>query len=382
MPGKEELSEVTVLGAGPSGLAIAWHLARRGVRVQVRAPRPLAPWPASYGVFERLLPDGYAQVIAHRYARPFWVNRRGTRLELGSPYVRLSTHGLQSLLLERCRAANVQFVTAAGPPAEGAEGLCIVATGRSPDSQSTTRYQSAYGIWTKLSVEWLARGEMIFMDLSGVDLASPPSFLYATREGDLHFLQETVLVSAERPSFARLRGRLEARLSALGLDLGEIIGEERCLIPTGGAPSPGRGNRIHFGARAGLTQPASGYSLAHSLRLAESLARAIDENRRSSPSRIAERGRDHLWSWERRLRFQFFDYGASVVAALDHELLGRFMETFLSSPPREIAEFVDGELSLSGTIKLMSKTFGRSDSQIRTRLLRLRTADPRTESRI
>ncbi len=360
---------ITVLGAGPAGLSIAAELAERGQRVTLRAPDPRAPWAASYGAFETLLPGDFATATAFRFPRPSWIDRMGRVSELGVGYVRLDTALLQALLLARAERAGVHFESGMGRSDGG--GLTVAATGRGPESEPSTQYQTAYGVWTRLSGEWLEPGQMVFMDLRGVDTSSPPSFLYATREGELHFLQETVLVSGLRPSFAELGKRLRRRLESHGLALGAIEREERCLIAMGGAPRPGRGAVVHFGATAGLTHPATGYHLAHCLRLAPLLAESIARAQGENPVRVAERARKTLWSSERKLRYRLFDYGARVLGRLDQDGLGRFMENFLTSDGDAMASFVDGGLSVPRTLALMARTFRHADPQVRRRLLGL-----------
>lgn len=379
MDGNAELGEVNVLGAGPAGLAIAWELARRGVGVTVRAPEPFAPWPASYGTFEGLLPADYSPAVAHLYSRPHWIDRTGQSSELDASYVRLDTHRLQTLLLERAHSEGVRFepLTSEGTGTSENQRLCIAATGRSPNASEDTRYQTAYGLWAVLREDWLEHGEMIFMDLSGSSSEEPPSFLYATREGPAHFLQETVLVAPERVAFSSLRSRLLRRLSARGLSIESELGEERCLIGMGGAPQPGQENVVNFGARAGLTHPASGYQLARCLRLAGPLADAICEKTRAGIPEVARFARAQLWTWDRRLRWVLFNYGAGVLAHLDHDAFGRFMEVFLAMPASDLTSFVDGKLELSATLRLMARTYQRSDPDLRRRLLGFRPSAPR-----
>lgn len=365
---------ITVLGAGPAGLAIAAELAERGQRVTLRAPAPRAPWAASYGAFEPLLPSELQSVVSFRFPRPSWIDRTGRVSELDVSYVRLDTERLQALLLARAERAGVHLEVGAGR--NDADGLTIAATGRSPESGSSTQYQTAYGVWALLSADWLEPGGMIFMDLGGSEASGPPSFLYATREGKLHFLQETVLVSDARPSFAELEHRLRRRLQSRGLALGPIEREERCLIAMGGPPRPGRGPVVHFGATAGLTHPATGYHLAHCLRLAPLLAETIARAQGESPLRLAKRARKTLWSSERKLRYRLFDYGAHILARLDQDGLGRFMENFLTQGGDALASFVDGGLSVPRTLALMGRTFRHADPDIRRRLLGLTAQNP------
>jgi len=358
---------------------MAGELAAQGVKTTVYAPDPFAPWTASYGTFEKLLPDAYQGAVRFRFERPLWITRQGQSGELNAPYVRLDTIRLQGSLLERARGHGVEFVARSveSLKREAFRDQAVVdATGRTADDRGRTRYQTAYGMWARVApAEWLAEGRMIFMDLrpatADAPARLPPSFLYATREGQYHFFEETVLVSDEPCAFEVLAERLKVRLSALGLAIVEVEREERCVIAMGGAlPSnPIRSNRVAFGARAGLTQPASGYQLARCLELAPRVAKSLASG--ASPETSAALARAQLWSLERRATYALFDYGAEVLAGFGQEELTAFMEVFLGMPEAELIQFIDGRLGLGGALRIMTRTFSKVNRDLKWRLLRV-----------
>ncbi|HWM07072.1 MAG TPA: lycopene cyclase family protein, partial [Actinophytocola sp.] len=94
--------DVVVAGAGPAGWAVAGACARRGLRTALVAPRPLAPWPATYGMWldeAAALPVGAGYVVARArvaaggsrwLAREYAVlDNASTRGALGHPAVRV-----------------------------------------------------------------------------------------------------------------------------------------------------------------------------------------------------------------------------------------------------------------------------------------------------
>lgn len=95
----------------------------------------------------------------------------------------------------------------------------------------------------------------------------PPSFLYALPLPDGRwFADETVLVSRPEIPIGALRARLHRRLDRMQIRMRARHEVERCGIPMG-MPLP-TGSMAAFGSAAGFIHPATGYSLAMSLRLA------------------------------------------------------------------------------------------------------------------
>src|SRR5699024_201072 len=118
-----------------------------------------------------------------------------------------------------------------------------------------------------------------FMDWrrdNGAPAASTPSFLYAVPLGDGRVLvEETCLVGAPPVPLSALRRRLHTRLRARGLHPSGAVPVERvrfALHPARGSPA---GAVQAFGSRGGAMHPASGFSVAESLRTADQAARAL-----------------------------------------------------------------------------------------------------------
>lgn len=291
---------------------------------------------------------------------------------MSAPYVRLNTAALQAGLLRRAEASGVNLVDLRADDASPAPDAVIVnATGREP-SDGLTRYQTAYGMWVELSTSWLAEGEMIFMDLRPQGVSGPPSFLYAMREGALHFVQETVLVSSAIVPMGLLEERLMTRLTKMGLAARTRVAEERCVIPMGGPPRCGRLNEVLFGAKAGMTQPASGYQLARTLTLSSRVARALSVRPEDATCRAA-RARSVIWPRAERAKWSLFNYGAEVMAKMGEAELGSFLELFHEQPESDLISFIDGRLSLPRVLRQMAGVFRKADWGLRAHLLSLQS---------
>lgn len=361
-----------VYGSGPAGLALAVELAERGAQVRVVAPEPKAPWSASYGAFTEMLLQKYHVTGLQHYQIAHIVRNDGRRIALRAPYLRLGTELLQEFLIERAERLGVGFEQGRfeRDRLDAAE-VSFDATGaqvRKPSSPS--RYQSAYGIWARVKGLALSSNEMILLDFSGPEQVGPPSFLYALEEQPGRvFLQETVLASAQPFSFAQLKERLFSRLDAAGLTIESELGEERCLIPMGaGLIERGSGTVVCFGARAGMTQPASGYQLARSLRLAARVAYAVTASNKATAVERAASGRAAVWTRGERLLWAILDRGASVLTSMNQHEIATFMSGFASQDPARFARFIDGSSPLSEVARAMAQTYRACPPEIRRRL--------------
>jgi lycopene cyclase-like protein len=364
---------VRILGAGPAGLSLAAELGSLGVPTTVVAEHPSAPWEASYGTFEPLLPERFRGAIRFRFERPEWVDASGERHVLDVPYVRLSSDALQAELLHRAHAGGIQFEERrVDVTEERTDTSCLIidALGRSrADSDRHTVFQCAFGVWAKLETgPWLKEGEMLFMDLRRAREDGPPTFLYAMREGPLHFLQETVLVGPNVTPFDELKARLHARIGASGIKIGEVVREERCLIAMGGRPLLGTGTWVPFGAAAGQTQPASGYQIARTLDLSVRLARVVASGPKN-PLEQAKNVRRLIWPWSTRAKWSLFNYGANALAEMSQSEVTQFLSLFCAEPGSDLTEFIDGRLPLPRVLRLMARVYQKSDSHLRQRLL-------------
>src|SRR5207344_3171875 len=89
-----------------------------------------------------------------------------------------------------------------------------------------------------------------------------------------------------------------------------------------------------IGVAGGHVHPATGYSVATSLRVAPRMAAAISAAlaRRATPASVAAAARDAAWPRpDRRVRGMHL-YGASVVERLGTEQAQRFFDAFFGLP--------------------------------------------------
>jgi lycopene cyclase-like protein len=170
---------------------------------------------------------------------------------------------------------------------------------------------------------------------------------------------------------AILRTRLEKRLVSLGLDRSPPTGEERCSIPMGlGLPAQGQ-PLVPFGAAASMVHPATGYSIAHTLRKAEPVAEAI-------VSALAEGGVEYaraagnaaVWSRSQRATWELYAFGLEALVSMDVDETSRFFDAFFRMPLASWAGYLAGTLSPSELGAAMTGLFRTLPASVRWRLLK------------
>ncbi len=247
----EAVADVVVAGAGPAGWAIARECALLGLRTQLVAPRPAAPWRATYGMWldeAELLPPGAGYVVAR--ARVF----AGAELWLAREYAVLDNASVRAALAHPdvvVRTGTLADVVGTAPvvvDATGAGGWGTADGGARAGRGDGVRgdgpaggggagrgggaEQTAYGVVVpaEVAAPVAGPGEAVFMDWRP-PLPGPPTFLYAVPRPDGRvLLEETSLARRPGLPFARLRERLLARLARHGIDPGDAP-VERVRIP-------------------------------------------------------------------------------------------------------------------------------------------------------
>ncbi|WP_143267076.1 lycopene cyclase family protein, partial [Amycolatopsis thailandensis] len=272
------MADVVIAGGGPAGRALARACARRGLETVLIDPAPGRRWRATYGLWADELPSLPESAVAcapsstvafgtapHVLDRQYLVvDNAGLREWLGGGYdvvagtVSGVDHGAQgsSVRLEDGRIL--------------AAGLYFDASGTRPRGN---RYeQTAFG--AVLPAEDALRlvddpETAVFMDWRETE----SGFLYVLPLGDGTVLvEETSLARKPGLPLELLAARLRARLKAAGLT--SRGREERVRIVLD-VPAPRHGRTVPFGAAGGLVHPATGYSVATSVRLAEPVADAV-----------------------------------------------------------------------------------------------------------
>ncbi len=280
-PGLPSDDRVVVVGAGPAGWAAAAALADAGRPVTLVAPDPLAPWRATYGAFERDLAGLDLPPPRRRWAEATVV---GTRPHEVGAYVQLDNEAVLRGFVHRVERAGVTVVAVKARAIEPGRvtladgrrltaGLVVDATGAPAGWRAAQR---AVGIVARFDEPPGSPGGALLMDWSHWPDRDPtPTFLYAFDLGDGWWLaEETSLASAPPMATALLEARLFERLRARGTPPREIAEFERVHIPLDAPIRRDRPGLSHLGAAGGQVHPATGYSVAATLRKAAAIGAA------------------------------------------------------------------------------------------------------------
>ncbi|MGH3759417.1 lycopene cyclase family protein [Actinophytocola sp.] len=395
-------ADVVVAGAGPAGRAVARACALRGLRTVLVAPRPSAPWPATYGMWldeAALLPPGAGYVVAR--ARVV----AGSARWLAREYAVLDNPSVRAALTH----PDVEVRT--GRLGDVDAPVLIDATGARPTGGAE---QTAFGVRVPAHVASpiVGQGEAVFMDWRQ-PLPGPATFLYAVPLPDGRvLLEETSLASRPGLPFAELRRRLLARLAGHGIDPDDAE-VERVRIPLDSPPAapdlPGPplppGSRAHvrcptptrsrgaplrpfyrgwgtksgragglwttsgrewrvvpFGAAAGLTHPATGYGIADALRLAPGVAEAIATGGAAAARRV-------VWSARARAVHRLRRTGLRTLLALAPEQAEEFFTLFFALPPGLQHAYLSGRADLAATTAAMARLFRAAPWPLRRTML-------------
>jgi lycopene beta-cyclase len=258
---------------------------------------------------------------------------------LSRPYVVLDTGGLQraldcsgaELVQGRVERADAHTVTLADGRVVRAEAV-IDARGSRPHPDRAQ--QTAFGlVLPRTRAAFLE--QTWFMDWrrdNGTQAGDPPSFLYVVPLDDEHVLvEETCLVGRPALGATELRRRLLVRLAARGIALSGDEREERVRFSVEPEPDPdpvGAAVPLRIGARGGLMHPATGYSVALSLAVAQSLTDAIAGGARTQAELSAL-----LWPRAERTVRGLRSIGLRTLLRLPPAGVPEFFEAFFRLPP-------------------------------------------------
>jgi lycopene beta-cyclase len=383
----EVVLDVLVVGGGPAGRAVAAACGRAGLRTTLVDRSPQRPWRATYAAWARELPADLpgSAIATSTPARAF----ARTDHDLGWRYTVLDTEGLRAHLDAELAAAAVGVRTARvrSLAADGAVGLddgtvltarlVIDAGGRWQPlaNRDATRHtdrvpaeQTAVGVIVEqdLARPLLDPGTSLIMDWrADHGEAGWPTFLYAVPLGGGRvLLEETSL--ARRPGLGLpvLRGRLHKRLAAHGVAIPQHAPEERVHFPVDIRRHPDRA-ALGFGAAAPLMHPATGYSVATSLRLAPIVAAAAA----GAPGTPLAAARSALWPRTARLTDVFRRRGLEALLRMPARQVPDFFEHFFAMPARHRWAYLTGRENLRGTTAAMLALFREADLALGLRLV-------------
>ena len=228
--------------------------------------------------------------------------------------------------------------------------------------------QAAYGVIAE--VDRAPYVSSVLMDWTGPDRRDA-SFLYALDLGGRWLLEETSLARNPALTPADLQARLHTRLSGMGVNLTAVLSEEQVLFPMDVA-LPILGQRtLAIGAAGALVHPATGYSVAASLRLAPHLAaclRVAFENPSADAQSLADAGWRAVWPTDRRKARKLESYGLERLLTMNQSETRGFFHTFFSLGPSVMSTYLGGDASSAELAAVMWKVFQKAPLRLRSRL--------------
>lgn len=329
--------DVVVVGLGPAGRATAAACAAAGSSVLALDPAAHRPWTATYGAWSDELAPGVP--VAVRIDRPVvWTTHHQV---LARAYSVLDTAALQhGLTLDGVDVRTVRVRALSAHRVLCSDGRSILARlvldARGAPAAGRTQ-QTAVGVVLprERAAPVLQDAAALFMDWRPQHGAGPgaaPSFLYALPlDAERVLLEETCLAGRPGIGLAELRRRLERRLAWHGVHLhgAEPVERVRFALDT---PLPraewlGRVPAVpRLGAAAALVHPATGYSVATSLRLAPAVAAAAMQ---PDPARAVQQV---LWPVPARVVHSLRLRGLHVLLGLAPQQVPEFFAAFLALP--------------------------------------------------
>ncbi len=248
--------------------------------------------------------------------------------------------------------------------------LVVEAVGR--PAAATSAAQTAFGLVLAAPPPGVDPAAPTLMDLRSAGAAradrGPPSFGYAVPVADGWLVEETVLAARPPVPPADLAARLTARVGEHTAGRAELV-----TIPVGGRLPPRRGPVPRFGAAAGYAHPATGYSVAASIRAAPRVAAAIARSCRIAGRPEPARVWAAVWPAPLRRTRRLHAYGLEVLLRLDQDQLATFFDTFFELPVEVWAPYLRVDATPREVTRTMTAMLRRLPPGLRRRLV----VDPR-----
>lgn len=375
-------TEVVIAGAGPAGLAVAAACAAAGLRTVLVAPA-VRPWPQTYGLWADQLADvlpalGLDPARAADIAIDTLVRTAASGQHyLGRGYARLRNDVIHRALLDRFTAHGgevrpgrvigldeCRVVLADGDTVTG-----VVLDARGSSGPGTAQ-QRAWGeiVDATAAADLVPSSTALLMDWTALP-GDPPAFLYGLPMDDGRTLLEATSLAARPPEpLPALRARLHRLLTERGMV--PLADAERVAIPLDAMPR--RGSAVPVGAAAGLVHPATGYSVAASLRLGPQVAAALAAGGGPVAARQAVR------SARNRVTAGLLQVGLEALLPLNAAETDRFFAAFFGLPPGNWAAYLDVGSAPGDVAAAMTRVFRGLPPATRVHLARtaIRQAGP------
>uniref|UniRef100_UPI002BB1B171 lycopene cyclase family protein n=1 Tax=Gordonia sp. (in: high G+C Gram-positive bacteria) TaxID=84139 RepID=UPI002BB1B171 len=358
--------------------AQAWQCAAlraAGLRVVLIDPDPLRPWSQTFGVFVDELPDWLSpECFASRSETITAYTPQ--RQVLPRPYAALDNTRLRAAL----SLSEVTIVTASSVHADArrvtlSDGstltadVVVDASGRRASWNTAAPRQRAYGVIGHLDSD----AETVLMDWRppAPGTPTPPTFSYRVPLGDGRFLVEETFLAGSAPPVTEMARRWAARGTPPGWtgdrDTAPVEVVDFPLADDRRPPWIDDGQPLRFGAAGGLMHPATGYSLAASLRCADTVVEAIITGR--DP-------RSALWPHRARAVYRLRHRGLAVLADLDASGTERFFTAFFSADAAAQRAYLGSRNDLAGVLRAMAATFAAADWSTRRTIATRAAARP------
>lgn len=375
-----------VVGAGPAGTALAGACARLGLTTALVDVAPDRPWTATYGMWSpELPPELPAGVVAARAAGR--VRAVSDRL-LGWEYAVLDVPALQAHLSGELSGVRVYAGRVVESPkpgivalADGTELRASVVVDAGGQARPLNRRrrgreraaQTAYGMFLdeELAAPLIEPGEALFMDWRqehGED--GWPTFLYVIPLGGGRVLvEETSLARRPGLPLPTLHRRLCARLDRYGIAPPADAPVERVAF-TVDHPRHRASGVLGFGAAAPLIHPATGFSLATSLRLAPQVAAALAARLPREPENAIAAARETVWPRSARVVHHLRRVGLEALLRMPPADVPAFFEQFFELPERHRWTYLTARDDVAGNVAALTHLFRASNRRLRGHLVR------------
>jgi lycopene beta-cyclase len=227
--------------------------------------------------------------------------------------------------------------------------------------------QSAYGVVmdSAVAATYLGDDSAVLMDWRGAGRSDAPSFLYTIPLGAGQvLLEETCLAGAPPIAFDELRIRLVRRLSEAGVspsDIADSRTERVWFALRSRTDKPWRDDTLHYGAAGGLMHPATGYSVATSLRESDVVVNAI--MRQQDPRRA-------LWPAQARVVHRLRTRGLNSLLGLDPVEVVEFFDRFFDMSIERQRTYLSSRSDPAGVASAMARAVAGADRGLAVKIMR------------